>query len=282
MIWVSLGLLAFMMFVVYVNTQADRWGMWHWQSPPRSGILLADHLLAAELLITGLPGPASANALSIATVAALAATLERSGFFVFSNWVVFSTFATFLLPLWSLSFATDALGRDREAGSLIWLLTRPLSRPAIYLAKFLAVLPWSLGFNLCGFALLCWVAGPPGYLALQLYWPAVFWGTLAFCALFQLLGACLARAGILAILYAFFLETLMGNLPGYLKRASISFYTRCLMFDAAHEYGIRPERPLVYLPVSGTTAWLVLATGTVVLLAAGLWLFSRNEYLNLG
>ena len=33
-------------------------------------------------------------------------------------------FFSFLVPIWSLSFATEALGGERESGSMIWLLTR--------------------------------------------------------------------------------------------------------------------------------------------------------------
>ena len=59
------------------------------------------------------------------------AVLKQTDFINFSGWVVFGTFVSFLLPLWSLSFATEALAGDRESHSLLWLLTRPLSRPAI-------------------------------------------------------------------------------------------------------------------------------------------------------
>jgi hypothetical protein len=114
-----------------------------------------------------------------------------------------------------------------------------------------------------------------------LYWPAVFWGTLAFCALFHLMGAWFRRAAVVAILYSFFLETVLGNLPAYWKRASISFYTRCLMFDRAQDLGIQPEKPLLYLPVSGTAAWCVLACLTAGLLALGAVVFARTEYLDL-
>jgi hypothetical protein len=72
----------------------------------------------------------------------------------------------------------------------------------------------------------------------------------------------------------------MGNLPGYSKRLSISFYTRCLMFDRAHDLGMRPERPGIYLPVSGPTAYLVLAAFTTLCLLAGMIVFSRREYLD--
>jgi len=128
---------------------------------------------------------------------------------------------------------------------------------------------------------LCAVAGAPGRLALAVYWPAVLWGTLAFSALFHLMGVWFRRAAVVGILYAFFLETVMGNLPGHLKRASISFYTRCLMFDRAHDLGIHPDRPATYLPVSGSTALYVLAGVTVCLLLVGMFVFSRKEYQDL-
>ena len=64
-----------------------------------------------------------------------------------------------MLPLWSLSFATEALGGEREAGTLIWLLTRPLPRWSVYLAKYVALLPWGVGLNLVGFAVLGGVFG---------------------------------------------------------------------------------------------------------------------------
>jgi ABC-type transport system involved in multi-copper enzyme maturation permease subunit len=282
MVWVSLGLLALLTFVVALNTEAGRWSMSYWRHPFRVGPSYETWLANVELSGWTLPWDPAGGAVWRAAGGAWDAALRESGFFVFSHWVVYSIFATFLLPLWSLSFATEGLGREREAGNLIWLLTRPLPRPAVYLAKFLAVLPWSLGLNLGGFALVCAAAGAPGRLAFRLYWPPVLWGTLAFCALFHLMGACLRRPAVVAILYSFFLETVFGNLPGYLKRFSISFYMRCAMFDRAHDYGARPEHPLTFLPVGGTAALCTLAGLTVLLLAVGMVLFARREYLDVG
>jgi ABC-type transport system involved in multi-copper enzyme maturation permease subunit len=282
LVWVCLGLLAFLTFLVFLNTRAGRWSISYWRWPGRGGPTYTewlDGLAAARLAV---PTDPASLAVQEAVSAGLGVAVEESGFFVFSHWVVFSVFATFLLPLFSLTFATEGLGRDRESGNLIWLLTRPLPRSAIYLAKFLAILPWAVGLCLGGLGLLCLAAGPPGRLAFQLYWPAALAATIAFCALFHLLGAWLRRAAVVAILYAFFLETLMGNMPGYLKRLSISFYTRCYMFDRAHDFGIRADRPLTFLPVSGTTALAVLSGATILLLAAGMLLFSRREYLDSG
>src|SRR5262249_42427306 len=162
--------------------------------------------------------------------------------------------------------------------SMIWLLTRPLPRPLIYLAKFVALLPWALGLNLVGFALLCLTAGPPGRLALALYWPAGFWARLAFSALYFFMGAFFRRAAVIAIVYSFCLEVVLGNMPGYLKRVSVGFYTRCLMYEAAGRHGVQPDKPSVFLPVDGTTALLVLIGATLALLGLGMFLFARTQY----
>jgi ABC-type transport system involved in multi-copper enzyme maturation permease subunit len=279
MVWIALGLLLVTVVVIGLNTARGRWGMSHWRFPRRVGPTYQELIDAGrtDLRRAALTDPA-ATAMDHAVWGSFQAVLDRSGFFVFSRWVVFSVYLSFLLPVFSLSFATEALGGEREDGSLIWLLTRPLPRPAIYLAKYLALLPWSLGLNVGGFGLMCLAAGRPGWLAFQLYWPAILAATFAFCALFHLMGACFRRSAVIAIGYSFFLETILGNLPGYMKRVSISFYTRCIMFDAAADHGMQAEKPSIYLPVDAGTAWLVLLGLTVFLLALGMFAFSRLEY----
>jgi hypothetical protein len=92
------------------------------------------------------------------------------------------------------------------------------------------------------------------------------------------MGACFRRPAIVAIVYSFFLEIVLGMMPGYMKRLSITFYTRCLMYDVARGYGVQPEKPSIYLPVDGPTAWAVLLGATAVFLAVGMIVFARSEY----
>jgi hypothetical protein len=180
-----------------------------------------------------------------------------------------------------LAFASEALGGEREDRTLTWLLILPIPKPAMYVAKFVAILPYVLALNMGGFALLCLAAGRAGLLALSLfYWP-VFWGTLAFAALFHLLAACFRRPALVGIIYCFFLETILGNLPGIMKRVSIGFYVRCMMFDSAERFGVQPEKPSVYLPVAAGPALATLSIATVVLLVAGMVVFSRASYQDL-
>ncbi len=281
MVWIALALLAGSVLLVAARTATGRWGMHQWRMwrgvAPVSFESILDRVTAATEAGAALGLPTSAG--QEAVLMSFRALLDQTDFIVLSTWLVFGIFVSFLLPLWSLSFATEALGGERESHSLLWLLTRPLPRPAIYLAKYVALLPWALALNLGGFALLCLAAGRPGPQALRLYFPAVLCATLAFASLFLLIGAYFRRPAIIALVYSFFLETILGNMPGTLKRVSISFYTRCMMYDAAQSYGVQPEKPTVFLPVDGTTATCVLLGLTVALLALGMFLFSRTEYV---
>lgn len=299
MVWIALALLAVAVTVVAMITAAGGWTMSRYtfivpgppliRGPNHQFVVAPRTRMRFDEAVTAMrlwPGmgvwPAPAAAVQTAIAGSYQAVLESSGFMVFSNWLVFPVFISFLLPIWSLSFATDTLGSEREAGTLVWLLTRPLPRFSIYLAKFLAVLPWALGLNIGGFALLCVAAGGPGWLAFRLYWPAILAGSIAFCALFHFMSACFRRPAVVAIVYTFFLETVLGNMPGYMKRVSVTFYTRCLMFGPLDSLGVAPpERASVYMPVSGLVAAWVLAGITIVMLVAGMVVFSRAQYQDL-
>jgi ABC-type transport system involved in multi-copper enzyme maturation permease subunit len=196
----------------------------------------------------------------------------------FTRWVPMTAFVGFVLPLFTLAFASGAIGTERESRSLVWLLTRPLPRPAIYLATFLGAVPWCVLFGVGGFAALCLAGGGLGREAFRLYWPAAVGGTVAFAALFHLLGATVRRPVVVGLVYVFFFEALVALLPGSLKLLSLSFYARSLIYNEAVAAGY--PGPMLEVPeaVSAATAWAVLAAATAGLLAVGAWRFARAEY----
>ena len=109
----------------------------------------------------------------------------------------------------------------------------------------------------------------------------IFWSTAAYVALFLLFGVMFRRATIIALAYALFIETLIGNMPGIAKRLAISFYTRCLIFDAGSVFGMRPSGPGnadLFVAIPGATAQMVLYLLSGGLLLAGLVIFCRREY----
>lgn len=237
--------------------------------------LQRDNPMTLQFIAGGVVGPVIENGPIMESIRKESRPLP-----VFSRWLVFFIFLGFLLPLWNLSFATSALGSDRENRSLIWLLTRPMPRSGIYLAKFLAILPWCVTMNLGGFVLICLCGGETGWRAFNLYWPAIVAGTLAFAAVFHLIAALFSRPAVVGVLYAFFFETILSELPvpGTVKRLSINYYVRCLMYSQAHSADVPTESASLFVPVSNRIAWLVLIGATIVITAVGMWLFSRTEY----
>ena len=231
------------------------------------------------------PGPPEAFAIKSAVVDAYRAILRDEqylddfAFLNFARWVVFSLFLAFLMPLFTLAYGSGALGGERESRTLLWLISRPLPRWAIYLGKLLGVLPWCVAVSLLGFTVLCLVGGEYGQRALGLYWPVVLAGSVAFGCVFQMVGAVLRRPTVVGLVYVFFFETLVANLPGSLKQFSLNYYVRSLFYNAtaANIGTVQPESVDVYAPTDSATAWGTLIVVSVFVTVLGAWLFSRQE-----
>ena len=149
---------------------------------------------------------------------------------------------------------------------------------AEFIAKFLGVLPWCLGVSLLGFAAVCLVGGDVGRQAFRVYLPSVLAGTVGLAALFHLIGAIFRRPAVVGLVYVFFFETLVANLPGSLKRLSLNYYIRSMMYDGASSVAAVPEDQLdVYDPVTPTTAWIVLMLASAALTLVGMWWFAKQE-----
>lgn len=204
--------------------------------------------------------------------------LHHWGYMTYSRVVILGAFLAFVLPLFTLSYATAAFGTERESRSLVWLMTRPIPRSGIYLAKFLGTLPWCLLFGLGGFAAVCLAGGEYGRKALSMYWPAATLAAIAFSALFHMIGAIFRRPVVVGLVYVFFFEALVGSLPGSLKLLSLTFYARSLMYNAAVAAGYPAEMLEVSQAVTSTTAISVLAATIVGFTAMGMWMFARSDY----
>lgn len=196
----------------------------------------------------------------------------------FAKLVVLGAYLGFVLPMFTLAYASGAIGIERESRTLIWLLTRPMPRSAIYLAKFLGTLPWCFFFSLGGFLILCSVGGEPGRLASRVFWPAALGATLALSSLFHLFGALFRWPVVVGLVYVFFFEILVAVLPGSLKLLSLTFYARSLMYNEAVAAGYPGAMLEVSAPVSSETAWSVLLGATLAFTLLGMKLFSRAEH----
>ncbi len=300
--WISLGLLGVVVFWVAIGTYRGDWNLAdqrvrrgygsHRQEAER--LRPADRYAAATSQPNTnlrhpqeVPNPLNPteDSLSSLVLSAPHAVLTSEpflkgwGFMTFSRSVVHVVLLGFVLPLFTLSYASGAFGTERESRSLVWVMTRPIPRSAIYLAKFVGTLPWCLAFGLGGFAVVCLAGGPFGREALTRYWPGAAMATVAFASLFHLVGAIFRRPVVVGLVYVFFFEAVVAALPGSLKLLSLNFYARSLMYNEAYAAGY-PVEMLSSMSgaVSNLTAWWVLACVTVGINLIGMWLFARSEY----
>lgn len=281
---VALGLLALLAVTVGVISH----GPTGWGLPERYSFRFqarVKHIPASLDLVQMTPGPSDQTALVAALFAPLRAVLADEKFLAdweflnFSRWVVFSMHLGFYLPLVTLAYASAGLGTERESRTLIWLTTRPIPRWALYLAKFLGGLPWCLLASVGGFGVLCLAGGNLGPRAFATFWPTVAGVTVAFAALFHLLGALVRRPAVVGLVYIFFFETLVANLPGSLKEFSLNYYARSLLYADVTEQldTVTPANLDVYAPADPVEAWLILAAVTVGLTLVGMWRFTKLE-----
>ena len=300
--WVSLGLLGVVVFWVTVITQRGGWDLADQRSRRAFGTYRqeAERLRPDKRYIAATGGPNDKllrphevpNPLNptedafrslILSVPQAVMTSEKFlkdwGFMTYSRWAIHLVFFGFVLPLFTLSYASGAFGTDRESRSLVWLMTRPIPRSAIYLAKFVGTLPWCLAFGLGGFAAVCLAGGAFGREAFVRYWPAAAIATVAFASLFHLVGAIFRRPVVVGLVYVFFFEAVVAALPGSLKLLSLTFYARSLMYNeaAAADYPVE-MLPAMTAAVSNETAWWVLGVAAVGINLVGMYLFARSEY----
>lgn len=199
----------------------------------------------------------------------------------FSDEFVIFTFATFIVPICAIAYATTSVGGDREDRTLLFLLVRPIPRWLIFSAKLLATLPLVLGIVVSAFWLYCQMAGTVGQTAFTLYLPAVFYMTVAYVGLFHLFAVTFRHSTIVALLYALFIEAFVGNMPGIIKRATVSYYGRSIMYDVGAYEGLDIPDPTFFAPISAHTAGWTLLIAAAVSTILALLIFSSREFRDL-
>lgn len=188
-----------------------------------------------------------------------------------------------VLPLAALFHATSLVADEVEGRTLTYLLTRPITRPAILAGKFTAYLVTSLAVALPAAVVTFFLlASARGWSEVAAAVPDLFrdlgvmaLALVAYGALFTLLGVLLKRPVIPGLLFLFGWE-LVANLPGYLPRLTLTTWLRSLVRHRPAEEGLSQLFAQVQ-PVGLSLAVLIVAI--VVFLAAAALVFSEREYV---
>jgi ABC-type transport system involved in multi-copper enzyme maturation permease subunit len=204
--------------------------------------------------------------------------VERA-FIAFSDDFVITFFVLFILPICTLVYGTAGVGGDREDRTLLYLLVRPIPRPTLLAAKFTATLPIILGLTAGSFWGFCRLAGDAGQWAFDLYLPALLGTAIAYVGLFQLFAVTIRHSTIAALVYGIFVELLLGNVPGIIKRVTISYFCRVLIYAAGRPEGL--DAPRDFETISATSAGWSLAGIALGCVALSFIVFQWREYRDL-
>ena len=96
----------------------------------------------------------------------------------------------------------------------------------------------------------------------------------------MLFSAWVRRATFLSLAYALMIETLTGNIPGFVKRITVSFYAKSWLYESGEmlELAAKGVALSLFDPVSAATAQWVLGLASAGFIVLGMWIFSRKEY----
>jgi ABC-type transport system involved in multi-copper enzyme maturation permease subunit len=188
-----------------------------------------------------------------------------------------------VLPLAALFYATSLIADEVEGRTLTYLLTRPLTRGAIFAGKFAAYVATTFTLALPAAVLTFFVlmtapnapALGPAAVDLLRDLGVMLLTLVVYGALFGLLGVLLKRPVIPGLMFLYGWE-LLANLPGYMPRLTLTAWLRSLVRHRPAEQGLSG---LFQQVLPADQALLVLITVTIVLLGAAGWIFSRREYV---
>lgn len=227
----------------------------------------------------------------LAAVPLLIALIWRTAATNFQPEAAYNNLATglifgFVLVILSVVFCTDIIAQEIEQKTIVYLLTRPVPRWRIVLAKFAAAVLVTTVTVWISSVLLALVTCGPGAMGTSrlgrdlLILPL---GALAYGTLFLLLATVINRPLTYGLLFAFGWESWVPNMPGDFQKLSLMSYLRVL---APHP---KPEADSVDIfqmlsssasqTISSPFAWTVLSCVITVALCLSLYIFSTREYV---
>ncbi len=233
----------------------------------------------ASLLLVGLP---ALLGLIHVQMRRFTHTAPEVGYDLLAGLLVFG----FSLVILAVVHGTSIVSQEMEQKTIVFLLTRPVPRYRVLLARFLAaafVVTCTVCLSTVLLALL--VFGPDGLSRPQVQRDLTVLplGALAYTSLFALLSTFLQRPLIYGLGFAFGWESWVPFMPGSFRHLSVMTYVRAL---AAHQPPEDlPNRMTALLNLLNPTqiapgaARLVLFAIIGVCLGLALWIFSHREYV---
>jgi ABC-2 type transport system permease protein len=203
---------------------------------------------------------------------------RTSGSIVFGL-MIWGLYIRFIVPVLGVFFGTSLIADEVDDKTITYLFTRPISRRAVLIGKYLAYLVCTILLVLPSVMIVFFVVVPTGGGSIGQAFPSLLTdflmlsvGLMAYGAVFALVGTRLKRPLIVGLVFAFGWEPAVLFFPGYLKRLTVMYYLQALVShempqDSAVAMLMQVFREIPTLPTS--------LIGLAIITALSLWSAAR-------
>lgn len=205
--------------------------------------------------------------------------LEEDGYEVFME-VAPTLFFLFIIPLITILYAISAVRDDIENHTIVYLITRPISKTEIILYKFKgffvsALIP--IAISICiSFFIVAFKEGSPtahlDYIGNLLILIAL--NILAYGAIFFVFATITSYPIVISLLYVFFWETLVANLPNVINRFSVTFHINSMADDMLGEIA----NVNTYEAFGATSSFIILVLIIALFLLTAIYIFNFRDF----
>ncbi|MEU3691962.1 MULTISPECIES: ABC transporter permease [Streptomyces] len=161
-----------------------------------------------------------------------------------------------MVPLIGVIAGTGAIGPEIDDGSIVYLLSKPVKRPTIIFTKLIVAIAVTMVFSAVPTLIAGFVLNGNGQQVAVAYTVAALVASIAYSAIFLLLGTISRHAVVIGLVYALVWETLFGSLISGAKTLSVQQWSLALAEKVTGDGLIDSE-------VGLTTATVLLAAVTV-------------------
>ncbi|MFF5423489.1 MULTISPECIES: ABC transporter permease subunit [unclassified Streptomyces] len=161
-----------------------------------------------------------------------------------------------MVPLIGVIAGTGAIGPEIDDGSIVYLLSKPVKRPTIILTKLTVAVAVTMVFSAVPTLLAGFILNGNGQQVAVAYTVAALVASIAYSALFLLLGTVSRHAVVIGLVYALVWEALFGSLIAGARTLSVQQWALALAEKVTGDGLISSE-------VGLTTAVVLLAAVTV-------------------
>ena len=160
-----------------------------------------------------------------------------------------------MVPLIGVIAGTGAIGPEIDDGSIVYLLAKPVKRPTIIFTKLIVAIAVTMAFSAIPTLIAGFILNGNGQQIAIAYTVAALVASIAYSALFLLLGTVSRHAVVIGLVYALVWETLFGSLVPGARTLSVQQWALALAEKIAGEglIGSDVGLPLAAVLLAGVT-----------------------------